>query len=932
MERHTACRGRCFISKAATLLTLVGLLIVPQGLQGQQKRLNLVKIHTNAPRCTLKSVKTGRLLATADASGNLRWEPDIIRRKDKRVRIEGLHFIPSTIKIKRRVRLGSVLMSTIEGGLAGIAIGDFTNETGGTSFAGYENPASTGGAAAFVLGLMSNRNYVVAPKSRFMEVRLKYDPAFMNEQWSIVKSSNSLEKVEDFKLAYPEFHSMAAVDELLMNIRIDEVESVLLDGARSLLGKPENMAHWQGVSLNAALREFRIILEDFKEVPAKANLAARIANMESEAATIRMLLQSQDAFDGLMTGIGSAPDGPLDYWRLAGWLNAWGDAPPSERRKALAGLANVAKPWAAALKESKVMQETGGASLMADLTKRLSDCDTSLVGFFNAFNDVHEAASAATTAVDEAHWPLEKNGFSALLEHAWNSYLNSTELPRAIEEDIVRSFWRNIQHGDGSGQWPELTAWAGVIIPKSATIEDIMSSVESPLLLADLKTPIPLGDPVIEGMIPSKLISNDQFWRDMLPTLSEDALAWVIIGDSLNSRNGFSLGFQSGHTIKVNNFEKPSKALVSGKIWDGIYTGTQPGFPMTGKNGRPLIIAGKTVEVPSSRHDISLQGKIISVTQRSSDTKAEMTGVCTVSEGADFTSFQCKLSDEDGASNPSCSMELDMVTGALSFEWEGEQGPGFIAHNLDYRGNLLPLGQEVWILRDAQGEIRAELCTDWVDYDASKPFFPKERLDVLTVDHSSGSAKVDIIDNIDILLEAIAQHAGWKSSTGMALTNAQDELAELIIRVELALTACEEYEEVGTNLPIPISTSSLKRQRSEWNRHSSRMSDILDAVQTNMDRAHAKKEKARKKFYWKVYKAGYIYVKFKDDGSYETYQKESQYTYTESCMGMGSWYVEGNDLILEYNASRCDSNREITGTYQIDGTWLMGKKNFYEVE
>ena len=155
---------------------------------------------------------------------------------------------------------------------------------------------------------------------------------------------------------------------------------------------------------------------------------------------------------------------------------------------------------------------------------------------------------------------------------------------------------------------------------------------------------------------------------------------------------------------------------------------------------------------------------------------------------------------------------------------------------------------------------------------------------------------------------------------------------KLIIRVELALTACEEYEEVGTNLPIPISTSSLKRQRSEWNRHSSRMSDILDAVQTNMDRAHAKKEKARKKFYWKVYKAGYIYVKFKDDGSYETYQKESQYTYAESCMGSGSWYVEGNDLILEYNSSRCDSNREITGTYQIDGTWLMGKKNFYEVE
>ena len=106
----------------------------------------------------------------------------------------------------------------------------------------------------------------------------------------------------------------------------------------------------------------------------------------------------------------------------------------------------------------------------------------------------------------------------------------------------------------------------------------------------------------------------------------------------------------------------------------------------------------------------------------------------------------------------------------------------------------------------------------------------------------------------------------------------------------------------------------------------------MDAVQANVDRARLKEEKARKKFYWRVYKAGYIYVEFKDDGSYETYQKESQYSSAESCLGIGSWSVQGNNLTLEYNSSRCEPNREIAGTYQIDGTWLMGKKNFYEVE
>ena len=111
------------------------------------------------------------------------------------------------------------------------------------------------------------------------------------------------------------------------------------------------------------------------------------------------------------------------------------------------------------------------------------------------------------------------------------------------------------------------------------------------------------------------------------------------------------------------------------------------------------------------------------------------------------------------------------------------------------------------------------------------------------------------------------------------------------------------------------------------------MDSRANSIRQAIERQEILDKKARKKYYGRIFRSGYVYIEFKysDDEGYETYQKSSELRSAESCWGGGSWRVEGDKVILSPNSSSCESNRFVYGTYKLGSNWIEGDDTYYEI-
>lgn len=935
---HTTPRSS---KRSATRPTAIGffLILVNLGLASSQidaqttVSKNRVTIHTNSETCSLHNPKNGQLLARADASGRIQWEPDVLRRSMKKVEIRGTHLIPETLKIRRRLRLGSVLLSGLETGLATVAVSDYVNDVGSTSLPDYQEHGILGAGGGVLIALFSNKNYIVSPKSRDIDIELKHDPKFMKEQWQLVKNQNSIRRINEFKKAYPEFPFMDEVDGLFVQLKQAELEASLLKSAQHLLESPSKIVGWQTSTWNKTLREMEALASKYEHLDASSDVADRLDFLRSEQQDILSSSQSPSPFEGLLSIASAAPTEASHEWRLAAWMRAWNQAPPEERRRAIEELQSVPTSWAKRILLDANFQRDGGDAMISDWQDGLTTTGETVIGFASVLKTTRLSYEEATRRVDDHHWPLEA-GFTSLLITAWNDQLAQWRMPEDVKTEMVQTVWNAIQFENDMDAQALLAEWSGVLVAeKNANIKHILALVPDPLNVADVSSPISIGDGAILELLPPEFDVSNPLWANAFPELETDTASWFIIGDSLNSRDGFTLGFTSGRSLSFALHEKKKPELrPSNEPWDGTYRGIQESHPMRRNDGTVMRVAGKTIEIPATTHIVRLSGTSINVRQSSGETSAVYEGHCFIEPANYGIDFFCDLSNLDGSSTPSCRLEFDAENGNLNLTWDNARTPSVSLNNPEFQGPIQPEALEVWVLRDSTGKLAGQLVTEWAPLQQegrSKRFFGENPMPTLQI----ADGRVVALDELKSFLQMSQSHPGWSTSTSNGKQNAHEELQSLLWAVRESLDALAVYSEMeDTLLPVPIHRSEIQSLEAVLASLESNYAGIERKILEAEERAEARNKKARSKYEGRIFKSGYIYLEFKYDGTFATYQKTSPYRSAATCYGSGSWQVDGQQVVLSSNSSRCESNWAVTGRFLDEGYKLTGEMNFYEVD
>ena len=791
-----------------------------------QSHPNQIRIRTNSFTCSLHRSGDGTLIAKADANGTIIWSPDIIRKKDTRLEVRGLHFLPSEIQIKRRVHLGNFLLSALEGGVLGMAVDDFVNETGSTSFGDYAGSTGIGAGAAGLLSLFSNRNYVVAPQSKNIEVQLLHDPAFMDEQWSIAKNSNSVTRVESFQKAYPEFPNQTQVDELLLELKFDAVQASLETKAKKLAKQPNEVNLWKIKVWESHMKNFDSLLEEYHGLSTISSYQEKVTKIRREGAAIHSALMGPTPLQDLLVDVKQTPTSAGDFWRIAGWLSEWKTASPETRRQSLQTLTTVPSPWAENILRDAFVSEAGGTALIEDWSEGLGELEISTEAYLAYMKAFRRDVMTTAHSVDDAHWPNDA-GFTSLVESAWSNVILHWELPESVRQDMVTACWAAIQSEEDLNATQLRDDWTGYLIPaERAELADVFSFSDTAILLADLNQKIPVDNVVVLQQLPESYLPENSTFPSIFSALQEDTLAWIIAGDSLQSRNGLILGFKSGSMAHVSVHMKPEEKDGSqSHEWDGTYRGRQSSFPMRSQDGSVMVLAGNTVNVPASDFTLILSGSNLDMTQSSDGGETKYSGNCAIQKEEDYIQFDCSAANSDNTSTPSFSLTFSRLTGQLNLTSES-MGPSFSLSNPEFIGIQPPQAQEVWELRNANGVPISQLCTDWRDFSPSDGFLPRRRRNELRINGPSNGLKLPLLADINTLLEKAQNHNGWKENTDLGIRDSHHDLEDLLDQVGSALDDLDEYAEIGINLPVSISLIRLQKSRKSWQRLSNRFEKI----------------------------------------------------------------------------------------------------------
>lgn len=714
------------ISKSSSMhwicALLLNLALIPASAWGQvekgvEKRTLLVT--TNVPHAKLIRLEDGAVLATANENGVIIWAPEGISKADCRLEIQAQYHVAQSISLRRKVRKSILILNGIASSIVGGSAFGLTIESAdGQSL--NENQVLVGaaiGVAGGLFGTVNPRNYCWKPSSKNLTVTLRHTPEYMDNLWQEIKSGESISRIERFRDDYPEFERKDEIEKELGRLMYQAILKDIAAIAEEALENPDEVKNYIGAIQS--------------QIQALSNWEQRFGETQQGAS-------QKDRLGMVMRLLEAAPKTTESEWALAmstleqdvalpcalaGFLFTCSQS--ESPRETLLQTLNWPKQVRYDLLKTSAATDAISSLVLQNWKTMISWDDNQLV---TTALKSHLTSWRGTLAQLESGLSFSDRSVASYLEEQWARELSSWSRPEDLECVLSKQLmnaWIQVNEMEANAV---LDAWRGLVLPRGATLVDVLKSCNLSSDLLPSGTFIPLHFLEVSGLFPPECKVHLEWSKGLgdVVTTSPDE---VMLPSASDVNQTWSYLLKDGRKWKISTVSEERQDPL--QPWSGTYSGVQPSYTMKNAQGEPIVIGGNKVVVSKVRYILRLNDFNASISQEGMDdsaTKANYQGQCKLRTAKNSsTVLDCTCESTDGESTGNFVLDIDLANGKARFVEGFFGGPEFEVINSTPR---------------AVEDVRRASCF-WVYDTADKPQFL-----MVSGPHSSQVA----LDDIDFMV------------------------------------------------------------------------------------------------------------------------------------------------------------------------------------